>query len=141
MLVDFVATEYWLENYATDSARSTAPNRMWGKRPRGQIAKCAEAQALRKGWPEIGQSPTAEEMEGKTIDSVPATQDEKTAEPEAPASLPAYPEDKFDLHLQARLDRINDPDNEHTAEDFINTLSLRYTLTDGQKARLKGEQA
>jgi hypothetical protein len=28
---------------------------------------CTEAQALRKGWPEIGNEPTAEEMEGKTF--------------------------------------------------------------------------
>ena len=28
----------------------------------------AEAQALRKAWPEIGQQPTAEEMEGKTLE-------------------------------------------------------------------------
>lgn len=67
-IVEFIAKEYWLENYATDSGKSTAPNAMWMKRPKGQLAKCSEAQALRKGWPEIGQAPTAEEMEGKVID-------------------------------------------------------------------------
>jgi phage recombination protein Bet len=40
IIVEFAAKEYWLENYATDSAKSTAPNKMWTKRPRGQIAKC-----------------------------------------------------------------------------------------------------
>ena len=63
---DFVAKEYWIENYATAGKDSDAPNNMWRKRPRGQIAKCAEAQALRKGFPEAtGSEPTAEEMEGR----------------------------------------------------------------------------
>lgn len=71
VVAEFVAKEYWLENYATDSYNSDAPNAMWRRRVRGQIAKCAEAQALRKGWPEIGAAPAAEEMEGKEILSDP----------------------------------------------------------------------
>jgi phage recombination protein Bet len=65
---DFPAREYWLENYAT-KGDSDEPNAMWKKRPFGQIAKCAEAQALRKAFPEqTGSQPTAEEMEGKSFD-------------------------------------------------------------------------
>jgi phage recombination protein Bet len=64
----FTATEYWTENYATAGRDSQMPNAMWKRRIRGQIAKCAEAQALRKGFPEVGSQPTAEEMEGKFID-------------------------------------------------------------------------
>ncbi len=64
-IVEFAAKELWKENYATKSKDSATPNSMWFKRPYGQIAKCAEAQALRKAFPEIGSQPTADEMEGK----------------------------------------------------------------------------
>lgn len=66
--VPFHATEYWLENYATAGRNTAAPNRMWQKRPRAQLIKCAKAQALREGWPDVvGAAPTAEEMEGQFI--------------------------------------------------------------------------
>lgn len=69
-VAEFPAKEFWLENVATD--REGRPNQMWRKRPHGQIAKCAEAQALRAAFPElIGGTETAEEMEGKTIDVTP----------------------------------------------------------------------
>lgn len=74
-IVEFTAKEFWKENYATagkdkkTGAISQAPNTMWKKRPYGQLAKCAEAQALRKAFPEICALPTAEEMEGKNLSS------------------------------------------------------------------------
>lgn len=68
-IAEFTARELWLENYAEKGGqeKSPAPNAMWRKRPYGQLAKCAEAQALRKAFPEVGAMPTAEEMEGKAI--------------------------------------------------------------------------
>lgn len=65
----FTAVEYWIENYAIKGGKEQdqSPNAMWSKRVRGQIAKCAQAQALRMAFPEIGAQPTAEEMEGKPI--------------------------------------------------------------------------
>jgi phage recombination protein Bet len=68
-IADFTAREFWRENYAVKGGKekSIAPNAMWAKRTYGQIAKCAEAQALRKAFPEIASQPTAEEMEGKAL--------------------------------------------------------------------------
>lgn len=70
-VMEFVAMEFWKENYATKSGSDISPNMMWAKRPYGQLAKCAESQALRKAFPDVVSAEyTAEEMEGKDyIDS------------------------------------------------------------------------
>lgn len=65
-ICEFGAEEFWLENYATRGKDSKAPNQMWAKRSRGQLAKCVEAQALRMAFPEaFGGTMTLEEMDGK----------------------------------------------------------------------------
>jgi phage recombination protein Bet len=71
VIAEFTAIEYWTENYAVKGGKekSLAPNAMWQKRPRAQLVKCTEAQAMRKAFPEMGAAPTAEEMEGKNYDS------------------------------------------------------------------------
>lgn len=85
IIAEFTAREFWVENYATKGGqeKSVAPNAMWTKRPRGQIAKCAAAQALRIAFPEIASAPTADEMEGKQIqqDEAPDARREVTASP------------------------------------------------------------
>lgn len=65
---EFTAKEYWLENYATAKKDTDAPNAMWKKRAFGQLAKCAEAQALRMAFPEqTGGTNTDDEMEGRVL--------------------------------------------------------------------------
>lgn len=70
--VGFTGIVYWEEAYA--SLRDGTPNAMWMKRKRGQLAKCAEAEALRAAFPEeIGGEYAAEEMSGQTINDAAAT--------------------------------------------------------------------
>ncbi|TGY35462.1 phage recombination protein Bet [Stenotrophomonas maltophilia] len=92
-VVEFSAKEYWLENYASKSDGS--PNAMWEKRAFGQLAKCAEAQALRKAFPEaVGSQPTAEEMEGKEIiEGESARGDRRPPAGVITRQVPAEPED------------------------------------------------
>ena len=57
----FSHTEYFTEACATTKDGNL--NSVWSKRPRGQLAKCAEAGALRKAFPdELGGVITADEV-------------------------------------------------------------------------------
>lgn len=134
--VAYTAKEFWLENYATQSAKSEAPNAMWKKRPFAQLAKCAEAQALRKGWPEIGQQPTAEEMEGKHFeqDMGPAQRYEAPKEREVPTK-PEYPQSRLDKKLPEFRESLK---GDGTAQDIIDFLETKYTLTDDQRQQILG---
>ena len=136
-VVAFTAKELWIENYAMKGGKekSIAPNAMWAKRPYAQLAKCAEAQALRKAFPEVGMMATAEEMEGKDdfIDgSVVPEQTKRTIAP------PEYSEAEFNENLPEWRKRIvagKDPDS---LAAFISGRSgKKFTAT--QMAKLKGE--
>lgn len=134
IIVDFPAVEYWRENYATagkDSDAPNAPNAMWKKRPYGQIAKCAEAQALRKAFPEIGSQPTAEEMEGKEFGAQPEQAPTQPAE----VILPDYSEDQMKSNLNGWQEKINN--GKSSPEHIIAMISSRYTLSPAQQAVIR----
>ena len=121
-IVEFTAKEYWLENYATIKKDHNAPNAMWLKRPFGQLAKCAEAQALRKVFPEIiTQQPTAEEMEGKSF-----TESTKTLleQGKSQNSVDDYLGDDEEMALEAIEVKENKPVVERTAKKVSNLDNL-----------------
>ena len=133
-IVEFTAKEFWKENYAVKGGKekSIAPNAMWTKRPYGQIAKCAEAQALRKAFPEIGSEPTAEEMQGKSLHEESGVIDTGTGEitqPQQRPALPACPDEKFKTMLPKWRKNIEDGG---IVSDLLSMLQSKYTLTADQ---------
>jgi hypothetical protein len=129
MIAEFAATERWKENYATAGKDSQAPNAMWKKRPYAQLAKCAEAQALRKAFPEIGAQPTADEMEGKVLDDGAAVFDGGVIQnnKEYQKELPIYTDAQLAKNLPAWQEAINA--DRTTADKIIAKVSSGYRLT------------
>jgi phage recombination protein Bet len=137
-IVEFAATERWKENYAIKGGqeKSIAPNAMWSKRPYGQLAKCTEAQALRKAFPEMtGSQPTADEMEGKpleydagqTIDNATGEivkQETKVPEP--------WPDDKFKAVIEKHGPLVKA--GTKTADDLLAWLNAKHPYTAEQEA-------
>lgn len=83
--VAFTHTERFREAVVTK--KDGAINSMWSKRPYGQLAKCTEAGALRKAFPEeIGNEYTAEEMTGQVLDTpqVHIEEEERASRPTLP---------------------------------------------------------
>ena len=134
-VAEFSATERWKENYAVKGGKekSIAPNAMWTKRPYGQVAKCAEAQALRKAFPEFGSAATADEMEGKEINMGAAEVVTQAAE-RKPEELPAYPAEDFAKNLPAWREAI--AAGKAAPGQIIARSSTKYTLSDAQKAAI-----
>lgn len=133
-VAEFTAVEYWIENYAIKGGQQQdqSPNAMWSKRVRGQLAKCAQAQALRMAFPEAtGAGPTAEEMEGKAIIDGEAT---VVAQP-ARAELQPYPAAEFDKNLPTWRGLIET--GKQSAERLIAMLQLKATFTDDQLKRIR----
>lgn len=141
LVAEFTANERWLENYATASKDSAAPNAMWKRRAFAQLAKCAEAQALRKAFPEVGSAPTADEMEGKTFEEAardvsPQQQQQPQSDPEA---LPAYSDDLLAENIVKWQPLIDS--NRTSPEHLIATINSKYTLSPAQIEKITNLKA
>lgn len=133
-IVEFAAKELWKENYATKSAKSAEPNAMWKRRPYAQLAKCAEAQALRKAFPEFGAQPTADEMEGKSFEgeTIDGTIGEVVQRQQLGRTvLEECSAEKFEQNGAAWRDLV--VAGKKTAADLIAFLETKMTLTEEQK--------
>lgn len=104
LVEEYTAEVWWEETYATESRFSEIPNEMWQRRSRGQLAKCAEAAALRMAFPEeLGSDYTAEEMAGRVLDDAHMKSQESLVDaPPAPTRAdfsrqPAHPAEEAQI--------------------------------------------
>lgn len=134
-IAEFAATERWKENYATSGKDSKQPNAMWVRRPYAQLAKCAEAQALRKAFPEFGSQPTADEMEGKEIDMghIDRTTGEVTPAPKP--ELPPYADDAIDANLEGWKQVVTS--GRKTADSLMAMLKTKAAFTPAQEKKIR----
>lgn len=128
---DYVATEFWLENYATKNAHSDEPNEMWATRTRGQLAKCAEAQALRRGFPDaVGNEPTAEEMDGKQMHYEEPQAEHVVVQQPQPKSKPK--DDVVDVEIRETVTvtpqtTASPPEGKPVSAGILKSLKLKAT--------------
>ena len=139
LVAEYTANERWIENYATASKDTAAPNAMWKRRAFAQLAKCAEAQALRKAFPEVGSAPTADEMEGKAYEEAARDVSPRQQAQLEPEALPAYSDDLLTENIVKWQPLIDS--NRTSPEHLIATISSKYTLSPAQIEKITNLKA
>lgn len=135
-VAEFTAREFWKENYAVKGGKekSIAPNAMWMRRVYGQLAKCAQAQALRLAFPEaIGADATAEELDGKELNDVQQPQTASATVEAARTSL--WSEADFDRNFPKWSEVI--ASGRKSADTIIEFASQKHQFTAEQEAKLR----
>lgn len=136
IVAEFTAKEFWIENYAVKGGKekSIAPNSMWMRRPRGQLGKCASAQAMRIAFPELGAQATADEMEGKPLEERDMGAADVVQEIKNP-TLETYTDERFDELLKAWTVAVQS--GKTTPERVISMVSSRAVLSEEQKKKIR----
>lgn len=141
-IAEFTAIEYFEE--AVSTSRDGRPTPMWFKRPRGMLAKTAESQALRKGFPDVaGASETAEEMEGKSYfqtDLLPTAAPVELSEADKAFGELAYAEaKKGKVSFFAWCKKLDENGRATLTRLFPDKLKSVYTAVDNKKAATDAE--
>lgn len=107
----FTATAHWAEFVVTGKGGF-----MWKKMPRNMIAKCAEAQALRKGFPEdlAGTESEAEMDHEGLVEATPVAPLVDNGDPYDETPLPEQPKPPPEPER-----KVIDPDDERFRTDFL----------------------
>lgn len=121
------------------NGKTDVPNDKWLRMPSYMLEKCSEAAALRKAFPEeLGDEPTAEEMEGKIVDITPSAQPAQATPPqiEKPTRAdfdgkPASPPPRIDPKSESEAgDAPDDADHQILLDNLIEELGYCQQVAD-----------
>lgn len=130
MRVAFVGPKvFWLATYGRHG-NTDVPNDKWQRSSDYMLEKCAEAAALRKAFPEeLGDEPTAEEMEGRIVDVTPTAPIVTEAPPPKPKredfAGKTIEGEATPAHLGEAVD-----DSEAVLESLVDELAVCQTPSD-----------
>lgn len=141
-IAEFAGVERWKENYAVKGGKekSIAPNAMWLRRPYGQLAKCAGAQALRAAFPElVGAQATVDEMEGRVLEHDVTPEPPKQPAESELKGVPDYSDEAFEKNLPVWTKLILS--GKKTAYELMLMITTKGRLSTQQKQTLMAIKA